>query len=65
MADEGRESSKTRPEQVAVYIAVLTTEMVQLARSHKLSELAYLLDLARMEAMQRSPSSDSGEQRIG
>ncbi|MGE0338981.1 MAG: hypothetical protein AB7O79_03785 [Xanthobacteraceae bacterium] len=66
MTDEGRESSKTRPDEVAAYIAVLTAEMVRLARSHKLSELAYLLDLARMEAMQqRSSSSEQGRQRIG
>lgn len=56
MTDDDGESPKPRPEDVAAYIAVLTTEMVRLARSHSLSELAYLLDVARMEARHRSPA---------
>lgn len=47
----GRE---TRPEEVAAYIAVLTAEMVRLARGHNMGPLAYLLDLARMEAIEQS-----------
>lgn len=51
---KGRE---TRPEEVAAYIAVLTAEMVRLARGHNMGPLAYLLDLARMEAVERSEES--------
>jgi hypothetical protein len=65
MTEAGPEDGKTRPEEVAAYIAVLTAEMVRLARKHKLQELAYLLDLARLEAAERSPRAPGCEkQRI-
>lgn len=59
--EKGSGGDQTRPEEVAAYIAVLTAEMVRLARNHKLQALAYLLDLARMEAMQQAEGSSGGE----
>jgi hypothetical protein len=65
MSEAGPGDGKTRPEEVAAYIAVLTAEMVRLASKHKLHELAYLLDLARLEAVDRSPRHPEKEtQRI-
>ena len=60
MDEKGSEGGQTRPEEVAAYIAVLTAEMVRLARKHNLEALGYLLDLARMEAMERSESDPPG-----
>jgi hypothetical protein len=52
MTEAGPEDGKTRPEEVA-------------ARKHKLQELAYLLDLARLEAAERSRRAPGSEaQRI-
>ncbi len=39
-----------------LYIASLTDELSRLAKSHNLDTLAYLLDMARMEADQVSKS---------
>ena len=36
----------------ALYIAALADELARLARSHDLDALAYILDLARLEADQ-------------
>ncbi len=36
----------------ALYIASMTTELARLARVHHLDALAYLLDMARLEADQ-------------
>lgn len=65
MTEKGSDGGETRPEEVAAYIAVLTAEMVRLARKHNLQALSYLLDLARMEAVERSDKGPNGEsQRI-
>jgi hypothetical protein len=65
MTEKGSEGGKTRPTEVAAYIAVMTAEMVRLARNHNLMALGYLLDLARMEAVERSGAGESAEdQRI-
>lgn len=56
------EGGKTRPGEVAAYIAAMTLEMGRLARKHNLLELGYLLDLARMEAEGRAITG-SGEDR--
>jgi hypothetical protein len=39
-----------RPESAASYIADITTELAVLARGSKLDRLAYLLDIAQLEA---------------
>ena len=39
-----------RPREAAVYIAELACDLARLARESGLLELAYLLDIARMEA---------------
>ena len=39
-----------RPESAASYIADITTELAELARGCKLEILAYLLDIAQLEA---------------
>ena len=65
MGEKGTEGGQTRPEEVAAYIAVLSAEMVRLARKHNLEALAYLLDLARMEAVEMSERNPpGGNQRI-
>lgn len=61
MVDNGPEGAETRPEEVAAYIAAITGEMVRLSRKHNLRELGYLLDLARMEAIERSSTGPEGE----
>ena len=42
-----------RAEHVAAYIAEMTTELAELARGQKLELVAYLLEMARMEAASR------------
>lgn len=61
MTEKRSGEGKTRPEEVAAYIAVMSAEMVRLARNHNLMALGYLLDLARMEALERSASVPSGD----
>jgi hypothetical protein len=39
-----------RPESAAAYIADITTELAGLARASRLDILAYLLDIAQLEA---------------
>ncbi len=65
MTEKGSEGGQTRPEEVAAYIAVMTAEMVRLARNHNLATLGYLLEVARMEALERSrPGTEDESQRI-
>ncbi len=65
MAETGPGGGKTGPEEVAAYIGAMTTEMVRLARKHNLLTLSYLLDLARLEALQTAKAGSRGDdQRI-
>jgi hypothetical protein len=65
MTETRSEKAKVGSEEVAAYIAGLTAEMVRLARSHNLSDLTHLLQMARMEALQRATSGpDSDSKRI-
>jgi len=61
MTEEGGEDAKARPEEVAAYIAVLSAEMARMARANKMPDLAYILDMARIEAAQHSPAQNRGE----
>lgn len=61
MTKKRSEGGETRPEEVAAYIAVMTAEMVRLAHRHNLMALGYLLDLARLEALERSASGSTGD----
>ena len=61
MTEKGSGGGQTRPEEVAAYIAVMTAEMARLARNHKLPALAYLLEVARMEAVERAESGPGDE----
>jgi hypothetical protein len=61
MDEKGPQGGQTRPEEVAAYIAVLAAEMVRLSRNHNLVALGYLLDLARMEALERSNGTPGGQ----
>ncbi|MFD1331575.1 hypothetical protein ACFQ4O_06130 [Methylopila musalis] len=57
----GRASSR---EETAAYLEALATDMVRLARGSNLPTLAYLLDMARIEARthaKREPSSGAGQ----
>jgi len=42
--------SQSRAREAATYIAELTSDLARLARENGLSELGYLLDVARLEA---------------
>jgi len=46
-----------RPDNAAAYIADITNELAGLARGSKLDILAYLLDIAQLEAASRSRRS--------
>jgi hypothetical protein len=48
------------PTASALYIASLAEELARLARTHGFETLAYLLDLAGLEADQLSKSSRAG-----
>ncbi|MBX3520557.1 MAG: hypothetical protein KF835_11140 [Xanthobacteraceae bacterium] len=63
MTETGSEGGKTRPEEVAAYIAAMSAEMGRLARKHNLGALSYLLDLARMEAVEQSGGGPPAEKR--
>lgn len=62
MTEKGSREAETRPEEVAAYIAVMTKEMGRLARKHNLQALGYLLDLAGLEASERSDSTAPSEE---
>lgn len=65
MTENGSDGRETGPEDVAAYISVMTAEMVRMARAHKLGALAYLLELARLEAVECSrPPSGEQSKRI-
>ncbi|MCW5681890.1 MAG: hypothetical protein KF794_08190 [Xanthobacteraceae bacterium] len=64
MTENGSDGRETGPEDVAAYISVMTAEMVRMARAHKLGALAYLLELARLEAVDRSQPAGEQSKRI-
>jgi hypothetical protein len=45
----------------ALYIGTLTEELARIARHHRFDGLAYILEMARMEADQIGKSSADGE----
>jgi hypothetical protein len=56
---EQRGRTGDSPAASALYIASLAEELARVARTHGFETLAYLLDLARLEADQISKSSRS------
>jgi len=54
MAEPGTSEVHTRPEEVAAYVATMARELKVLVERHDLAALAYLLDLVRLEAEERS-----------
>ncbi|MGO4704157.1 hypothetical protein AB4072_00055 [Microvirga sp. 2MCAF38] len=52
---EALENEPASPEEAAYYIAQFTAELSYLARRAKLDLLAYLLDMARLEASRSAP----------
>jgi hypothetical protein len=52
--DAGDEPGGPGASGTALYIASMTNELARLAKSHHLDMLAYLLDMARLEADQVS-----------
>lgn len=54
-------------QEVAAYVESLAAELARLARSHNLTTLAYLLDMARMEArnvvLSQSPNDGGIDRR--
>jgi hypothetical protein len=57
--DQQRGQMGESPGASALYIASLAEELARLARTHGFETLAYLLDLARLEADHISKSSSS------
>lgn len=51
----GPERNTTDADAFATYVASLTGELSRLARGHGFSTLAYLLEMARMEARATAP----------
>ena len=57
-SEAAREANLTQsPGATALYIGTLTAELARLARRHHLDTLAYILDMARLEADQIAQSS--------
>jgi hypothetical protein len=50
MTDDGRPPEIANAPDAALYIASLAEELVRLAKRHDLDALAYILDMARLEA---------------
>ena len=50
--------------QAALYIAALADELARLAKSHGLEALAYILDMARLEADQISKLSEHADHQF-
>lgn len=59
--ETGRKHGITNAPDAALYIASLAEELARLAKSHDLEALAYLLDMARLEADQ---AVRRGERRL-
>jgi hypothetical protein len=56
----GGGTSPQSPTDAAVYIATLAQELAEMARSHGLESLSYILEMARLEADQVAKGSDGG-----
>ncbi len=52
--ENGHELEAAKTPDAALYIASITEELARLAKSHQLDALAYILDMARLEADQVS-----------
>lgn len=52
--DNGRKPDIVNAPDAALYIGSLASELAQLAKSYDLDALAYILDMARLEADQAS-----------
>jgi hypothetical protein len=59
----GGVNEQQSPRAVAHYIAALTGELARLARGHRMDGLAYILDMAQMEAEQIAKSSANSSGR--
>ena len=61
-ARHGRANGPEAAPNAAQYIAALANELAQLAKRHNFDNLAYILDMARLEADQVAGSwSDRGD----
>jgi len=54
----GESKPDETPADAAQYIATLAGELAQIARTHKLESLGYILEMARLEADQVAKASD-------
>jgi len=50
MQDDARIGTAASPETAALYIAAMVDELAQLAKDNGLDPLAFILEMARMEA---------------
>jgi hypothetical protein len=73
-AEDDQSDPDQTPTAAALYIGTLSQELAQIARRHSLDSLAFILDMARMEAGQIAtgaaadepgyhPSSSAGARR--
>jgi hypothetical protein len=58
--DGDRIGSRMSPEETAQYVAEFSAELSYLARKANLDLLAYLLDMARLEAIRTVQAGDKG-----
>ena len=56
----GEANRAQSPGAAALYIGALTGELARLARRHRMDSLAYILDMARLEADQIAKNSGEG-----
>jgi hypothetical protein len=62
--NDGAVDEPQSPCAAAQYIATLTSELAQIARRHRLDGLAYILDMAHMEAEQVGKGSSEAGERL-
>jgi hypothetical protein len=63
MAGRKANDDAAGPAEVAAYVASMAHELREMAERHQLTALAYLLELARLEAESRAADADRGGSR--
>jgi len=63
MAGRSAKDEEAKAADVAAYVATMTQELKATADQHQLTALAYLLDLARMEAEARAAEGGRFDRR--
>lgn len=63
MTDVSSSRPRGDPASTAAYIATITTELARLAENHGLTTLAYILEMARLEAKSLADDPLAGSER--